>query len=229
MTMQPDVPTDDLAVTFLAQGEQTAEAIAAQLVGFIQGAERSLDIAIYDFRLTGTALQMVQAALSERAQQGVAIRIAYDADKPAEPQLSLGMDPAPSGTGSLVQSLGYPWRRIGGQKLMHHKYIVRDAGLPTASVWTGSLNFTNDAWTLQENNVLQLRAPVLAMAYAQDFAQLWDTGTIESTGTFDPQSATLRYQGQPAMVELHFSPGRGAEIDADIAAGGAGATTGAHL
>ncbi len=218
MAMQPGVSTDDLTGTFLAQGEQTAEAIAAQLAGFIQGAQRSLDIAIYDFRLTGAALQTVQAALAERTQRGVAIRIAYDADKPAEPQLSLGMDPAPSGTGSLVQSLGYPWRRLGGQKLMHHNYIVRDAGLPTASVWTGSLNFTNDAWTLQENNVLRLHAPALALAYAQDFAQLWNTGTIESTGTFDPQSATLRYQGQPALVELHFSPGRGAEIDADIAA-----------
>src|SRR5947208_16895534 len=76
------------------------------------------------------------AALREKAEGGVKIRFCYDADKPPQPDLAAGQDPAPSGTGAFVQSLGYPWRRIAGMKLMHSKYIVRDR----QSVWTGSAN-----------------------------------------------------------------------------------------
>jgi phosphatidylserine/phosphatidylglycerophosphate/cardiolipin synthase-like enzyme len=217
MAMQPSDPTDDLAVTFLAQGEQTAQDVAERLAAFIHEAQHTLDIAIYDFRLDGPARSIVAAALTECAARGVAIRIAYDADKPTTPRFHIGMDPAPSGTGALVQSLGLPYRRIGGLKLMHHKYMVRDVGTATASVWTGSLNFTNDAWTLQENNVLQIRHPALALAYAQDFTQLWESGTIGASGDFDPALITVTYGGQPAQVQLLFSPGRGATIDYEIA------------
>src|SRR3954452_20918252 len=118
--------TDDLQVTFLAQGEQTAESIARQLAGFIAGAQQSIDIATYDFRLSDPLKAIIAGALQARAAAGVAIRIAYDADKPETPAWERGMDPAPTGTGSFVQSLGFPWRRIGGMKLMHQKYLVRD-------------------------------------------------------------------------------------------------------
>ena len=42
---------NDLTVTFLAQGAQTGAQIATMLADFIAGAERTLDIAAYDFRL----------------------------------------------------------------------------------------------------------------------------------------------------------------------------------
>ncbi len=40
----------ELAVTFLSQGEQRAEDVARKLAGYIAGAERSLDLALYDVR-----------------------------------------------------------------------------------------------------------------------------------------------------------------------------------
>jgi phosphatidylserine/phosphatidylglycerophosphate/cardiolipin synthase-like enzyme len=127
------------------------------------------------------------------------------------------MDPAAPGTGSFVQSLGYPWRRIGGMKLMHQKYIVRDAAGPDARVWTGSLNLTDDSFTLEENNVVELRSAALAGYYAQDFAQLWQRGSIEDTGDFDTQPVALTYGGDPASVRALFSPGRGLAIDDEVA------------
>lgn len=111
----------EIRVRFLSEGEQSSLDIARDLVSFIAAAHSTLDIAIYDFRLSDTLKAMIVAALHERAQAGVAIRIAYDADKPAFPRPDVGMDPAPSGTGSFVQSLGYPWRRIDSSKLMHNK------------------------------------------------------------------------------------------------------------
>ncbi len=204
---------NDLAPFFLAQAEQTGPEIAARLARFIAGAQHSLDMAFYDFRLSEPLKTIVATALQERATAGVAIRIAYDADKPEEPELERGMDPAPAGTGRAVQSLGYPWRRIGGLKLMHHKYIVRDA----AQVWTGSTNMTDDAWTLQENNIIEIASPQVAAYYAQDFEDLWKTGQIGNSGDFDTHTLHLTYQEEPAKIRLLFSPGRGPAIDYEVA------------
>ena len=208
---------NDLAVFFLAQGEQSGEIIAQRLADFIGGAEKSLDMALFDFRLSAPLRDIIAPVLQQKAEAGVSIRIAYDADKPTIPSLVEGADPAPSGTGQFVQSLGYPWRRIGGLKLMHHKYIVRDAGLPNATIWTGSTNLTDDSWNLQENNILEIASLELAEYYAQDFAALWQTGQIGNSGAFDTRSVTLVYQGKPAKVRLLFSPGRGPAIDYEVA------------
>jgi phosphatidylserine/phosphatidylglycerophosphate/cardiolipin synthase-like enzyme len=215
--MTPAHQPETLHASFLTEHEQSPTDVVTRLADFLRGAERALDMALYDFRLSDPLATVLTAALSERANAGVAIRIAYDADKPETPRLEAGMDPAPAGTGAFVQALGYPWRRIGGLKLMHHKYIVRDVGLPSAAVWTGSTNFTDDAWTLQENNIVQLTALALATAYARDFGDLWSTGDIGNSGAFDPGPVQLTYAGAPATVQVLFSPGRGPAIDFDVA------------
>ncbi|MBA3943054.1 MAG: phosphatidylserine/phosphatidylglycerophosphate/cardiolipin synthase family protein [Herpetosiphonaceae bacterium] len=217
MSMTNGATVDDLNVLFLAQGEQQAVDVAKQLASFIDAAQDTLDIATYDFRLRPELKTIISDALARRATAGVAIRIAYDADKPAAPNWEVGMDPAPGGSGSFVQSLGYPWRRIGGMKLMHNKYLVRDGDQPYAQVWTGSTNLTDDAWTLQENNVVQIASAQLAAYYRQDFEDLWTGGQIENTGDFNTQPVTLRYAAAPAAVQVLFSPGRGPAIDYDVA------------
>ena len=224
MNTVPQSSGDNLDVTLLAQGEQTGAQIAAQLAAFIKDAQRSLDMALYDFRLSDTLKAVVADALHERAAAGIAIRIAYDADKPEPPQVAQGMDPAPAGTGVFVQSLGYPYRRIGGPKLMHNKYIVRDLPDPDgaddrsgASVWTGSTNFTDDAWNVEENNILQIASPDLARFYARDFADLWREGEIGTSGSFDTEPVTLSYSGAPLTAHVLFSPGRGPQIDDEVA------------
>jgi phosphatidylserine/phosphatidylglycerophosphate/cardiolipin synthase-like enzyme len=208
---------NDLQAFFLAQNEQHGEDVARRLAQFIKGAQQSLDFATFDFRLSDSLKAIVAEALAERAQAGVAIRIAYDADKPENPNLQEGQDPAPAGSGQFIQSLGYPWRRIGGLKLMHHKYIIRDASSPAAQVWTGSTNFTDDSWELQENNILEIASSQLANYYAHDFDDLWQAGNIGDSGSFDTTSVKLFYGGDPAKVRLLFSPGRGPAIDYEVA------------
>ncbi len=220
--LQPD--GDGLAVRFLAQGEQRAEEVVGWLATFIGGARQTLDLALYDARLSAAPRAVLAEALRERAAAGVQIRIIYDADKPEPPQLQAGMDPAEPGTGAFIQSLGYPFRRIGGPKLMHHKYIVRDAAGDAPRVWTGSTNWTDDAWTLQENNIVVLASRDLAAAYARDFADLWRRREMDGTGEFDVPPVALRYAGEPLTARLFFSPGRGEAIDAAVAARVAAAT-----
>jgi phosphatidylserine/phosphatidylglycerophosphate/cardiolipin synthase-like enzyme len=203
----------DISVRFLAEGEQAPQQVAQELAGFFARAQRSLDIAIYDWRLSAPLAGIVKQALDERARSGVAIRIAYDAGKLETPGIAAGADPAPPGTSDFVQWLGYPSKAITGLKLMHNKYVCLDAGLPEAAVWTGSANFTDDQWTFCDNNILEMRSAALASAYARDFAQLWQTGTIGSSGGFDTPPVTLSYRGQPATLHVDFSPGCGPEID----------------
>lgn len=144
-----DPGVDTLSVFFLAQGEQSADAVMARLTTFIRAARRSLDFAVYDMRFSNPLKASLSSALRKRAEAGTQIRFCYDGDKPLRPNVAAGQDPAPAGTGAFVQSLGYPWRRIAGMKLMHSKFILRDG----QAVWTGSTNMTDDAFTLMENNI----------------------------------------------------------------------------
>jgi phosphatidylserine/phosphatidylglycerophosphate/cardiolipin synthase-like enzyme len=202
-----------LSVFFLAQDEQPADAVMARLTAFIRAATQTLDFALYDMRLSAPLRAQLVAALHERAEAGVQVRFCYDGDKPAEPNVAAGQDPAPAGTSAFVQSLGYPARRIAGMKLMHSKFIVRDR----RSVWTGSTNMTDDAFTLMENNILEIDSPALAGFYGQDFEQLWEKENFENTGKIQTAPVPLTFSDQPATARVLFSPGCGLEIDTEIA------------
>ncbi len=204
---------DSLSVFFLAQGEQSGDEVMARLTAFIRAARQSLDFAVYDMRFSDPLKASLSSALRERAGAGVKIRFCYDGDKPSPPNVAAGQDPAPSGTGTFVQSLGYPWRRIAGMKLMHNKFIVRDG----ESIWTGSTNMTDDAFCLMENNVVKIDSAPLANYYLEEFEQLWEKENFDRTGEFHADPVALTFSEAPAEARVMFSPGCGLEIDAEIA------------
>jgi phosphatidylserine/phosphatidylglycerophosphate/cardiolipin synthase-like enzyme len=199
------------------------EAVADYLATFIRGASATLDIAIYDFRLDGGAAEKVQAALKERAAAGTQIRILFDSASAAGQGGEPGNDLAPGGTAEFldhVQDLAQLKGITGVQPshpdkraLMHNKYIVRDALSPAAAVLTGSSNFTNDAFGLQENTMLVLRSHDLASYYTTDFNDLWDADEIlPSSGLRD--TGTVSIGGVPVTVS--FAPGDGQSITREI-------------
>ncbi len=202
--------------------KEQPQQVASQLTKFINAAKSSLHVSIYDFRLTKPELSNpVIEALKNKADSGVKVRIAFDHGKPdtktLEPFLELGADPAPKGTKAFLEQVFQDSKvqieSIAGSKLMHNKYIIRDVNTPTATVWTGSANFTDDAWTHQENNILQIQSPELAAFYETDFQELWVSGNIKTTGVNDTGTA---YIGQTA-VDVAFAPGEGKTIDHTIA------------
>jgi PLD-like domain len=178
-----------------AQAARVAHAVAE----FAAAARTSLELAIYDLRLDDPGLAAaVVDALTGAAARGVTVRVAYDAGKPAGAgQAALTLlqaDPAPAGTADWVQrhlaGTGVQVQPIhAAPQLMHDKYVVRDAPTaagdpaPTAGVWTGSTNFTDDAWTRQDNNILTVASTDLARGYRTDFDEMWAIGTITDTGT----------------------------------------------
>jgi phosphatidylserine/phosphatidylglycerophosphate/cardiolipin synthase-like enzyme len=212
MELKPQA-TDQITVFFLSQGDQSAESVMRQLTDFIGAARESLDFAIYDMRLSDPLKRMLSDALKERADHGVRIRICFDGDKPLTPNPNIGQDPASPGTSAAVESLGYPWRRIAGMKLMHHKFIIRDG----ESIRTGSLNMTDDAFTLMENNVVTIDSQALARYYSEDFEQLWEKQNFDNTGDIKTVPVPVTFGGQPATAQVMFSPGTGLVIDEEVA------------
>jgi phosphatidylserine/phosphatidylglycerophosphate/cardiolipin synthase-like enzyme len=191
----------------LVDGGQTAEAIAAALVAWLDAARHSLDVALYDVRLPGAVGDAVADSIRAAAARGVAVRIAFnqDGDRTAKP-----LPPPPRTEPSLLEQLGVPLRAIPGDPdLMHHKYVVRDGG----AVWTGSTNWTLDSWTREENVLVTVASEGVARAYARDFADLWSRGRVEGSGSFD--MAPVDVGG--VAVRAWFSPGRGPELSHRIA------------
>jgi phosphatidylserine/phosphatidylglycerophosphate/cardiolipin synthase-like enzyme len=190
----------------LTDGGQQPLEIAAELAKFIAPAQRSLDIAQYDFHLGPETAAVIAAALKDAAGRGVAVRIIYDVDH-ANP---IPVPPPPEPDAQLIASFGLPSRAIAGvPDLMHHKYVVRD----NESVWTGSTNWTDDSWARQENLIVTVDSPGLAHAFTLDFEELWKTGVVEQSGFVEPRPVDVG----GIRVKPWFTPGHGEALSHRIA------------
>src|SRR5271154_3077276 len=210
---------------FTATLERAAQIrdVASRIAEFIGEAKSTIDLAIYDFRLHEEAAAIVADGLRSQARKGVHIRVIYDeATDPGAGQMPVAApahiesDQKPFGTESFVRSFAdvAELKGITGYRvLMHNKYILRDAATADAAVFTGSSNYTNDSWGLQDNNLLCLRSQQLASYYAEDFNELWTRGKIvDSTGYRD--SGTVSLNGVP--VTIAFTPGESPAVLKEI-------------
>jgi phosphatidylserine/phosphatidylglycerophosphate/cardiolipin synthase-like enzyme len=188
-------------------GGQTEAQVAASLSGFLAAASSTLEIAIYDLKLEGAASELLRQTLNGARSRGVTVRIVYNEDharqRPLPPPGFVDRD--------FLRSLAVPSRAVPGvPDLMHHKYAVRD-GL---SVWTGSTNWTTDSWTREENVIVRLREPHLAAVYQQNFEELWDRRSVQTSG----HQQLLWWEPQAGMrVRAYFTPGRAEKLVHEIA------------
>ncbi|MGD0282523.1 MAG: phospholipase D-like domain-containing protein [Dissulfurispiraceae bacterium] len=224
--------TDNIELTFLTaqDTESTRKAqamkVAERFSEFVGEARESVHIAIYDFRLEEGEAEIVIDALSNKAAAGMDVRVAYFEQNRKHKSVP-GGDPAPGTDRNFLQrlhkdvkvkavkgirDLPADVRALpieGGGHLMHSKYIVADA----CDVWMGSANFTTDAWSIQDNNIVILKSPHVAAYYETDFAELWESGRIAGTGKDDHCDAEI----DGINVEVDFAPGDGAAMDQGIA------------
>ena len=195
-----------LDVFTLTDGGQTASDVAGTIASFLAAATESLDLACYDLRLDGDAERIVLGALRQAAARGVAVRIVFNVDHPGP----IPVPPPPESSPEDIAALVLPSRAVAGvPDLMHHKYVIRDRN----AVWTGSLNWTNDSWTRQENVVVRAASAPLAYAFGLDFEQLWSTGTVEGSGRVDPRPVEI----DGCDVRPWFTPEHGEDLSQRIA------------
>jgi phosphatidylserine/phosphatidylglycerophosphate/cardiolipin synthase-like enzyme len=130
------------------------------------------------------------------------LRFIYNVDH-ANP---IPVPPPPEPDVQLIATLPVDGKAIAGvPDLMHHKYVIRDG----ASVWTGSMNWTDDSWSRQENVVAIVHSQAIAKGYRIDFDQLWSTGDVEKSGFVDPR--------WDDGVRAWFTPGHGEDLSSRIA------------
>jgi phosphatidylserine/phosphatidylglycerophosphate/cardiolipin synthase-like enzyme len=202
----PPTTTSAITVRTLTDGGQQPLEIAREIAAFLEGARHSLDLAQYDFNLGPETAAVVGAAIRDAADRGVAVRIVYNLDH----GLPIPVPPPPEPDATLIASFGVPARPIAGHPdLMHHKYVVRDG----ASVWTGSMNWTDDSWSYQENVIAVIDSPEIAASFTKDFEQLWRAGTVEETGRVDPSAVDVG----GTEVRAWFTPGYGEDLSHRIA------------
>ena len=214
---------------FLEQSDDPAQllAVANRFATFINLATKSVRIAAYDFRLNDPhASALVLDSLRNAAARGVHIKIAYDSGHTDDDQTTFNTqaaDPAPNGNAQFLSALngvtGIDTKAVhAGQHLMHDKYIVRDAFTNDGTVWMGSLNYSDNAWTMQENNVVMVQSGQLAGYYANDFEEMFQHGNINGTGLNDNGFLVVGDDGPlQVQLEVNFSPGQGQQIDSTIA------------
>jgi phosphatidylserine/phosphatidylglycerophosphate/cardiolipin synthase-like enzyme len=185
-----------ISIHTLTDGGQQPAEIAADVAEFVSAAKHSLDVAQYDFHLGEETAAVVGGAIKDAQARGVAVRILYNVDH-ANP---IPVPPPPEPDVQLIAALEVPARAIAGvPDLMHHKFVVRDG----ATVWTGSTNWTDDSWSVQENVVVTVASPELAHAFTLNFEELWRDGNVEQSGFVEPRPLVV----DGVRVRPWFTPG----------------------
>jgi phosphatidylserine/phosphatidylglycerophosphate/cardiolipin synthase-like enzyme len=194
--------SERIEIRTLTDGGQQPTEIAAAVAAFVDGAERSLELAQYDFNLGAETAAIVGDAIRRAAARGVRVRFVYNVSH-ANP---IPVPPPPEPDVQLIATLPVEEQAIAGiPDLMHHKFVIRDG----SSVWTGSVNWTDDSFSRQENVLAIVHSEAIAKAFEIDFDQLWDTRDVERTGFVDPR--------WDHGVRVWFTPGHGEDTSARIA------------
>jgi phosphatidylserine/phosphatidylglycerophosphate/cardiolipin synthase-like enzyme len=221
----PDVATPagsssrEVEIRTLFDGGQTASEVAGILARFLDEANRTLDIALYDLKLEPPTEATVLGAIRRATERGVAVRLVYNEDD----RNPIPVPPPPRTDPAQLAAAGVPVRAVPGvPDLMHHKYVVRDGD----AVWTGSTNWTDDSWTREENVMASVRSPALATAFARNFEELWSSVRVAGTGEFDPDVVSMSGRGSldgddvavdGGTIRAWFCPGRGRRLSHRIA------------
>jgi phosphatidylserine/phosphatidylglycerophosphate/cardiolipin synthase-like enzyme len=196
-----------IEVTTLTDGGQSAMDVARRIADFCAGSHDTLELAMYDIRLTDEVGDVVRDALVSAHERGVNVRLVYNVD---EDDARPPVPPPPKTEPTLIESLPFETAPVPGwPDLMHHKYAVRDRD----AVWTGSTNWTDDSWTREENVIVVVKSTGVAIRFQDDFAQLWKTRDVEKTG----RVATDPIRVGDAEVSTWFAPKRGEKLSHAIA------------
>ena len=165
--------------------ENLSGSIPEQLIAMIDGAQRSIHIAAFEFDLTPVAEALIAAEA-----RGVEVRWMTD------DEYGIDADEEPErGQFAMLEDAGIEVRDDGRSALMHNKFIIFDG----QTVWTGSTNLTRNGNFRNNNNVIVIRSTRVAEMFEREFAEMWagEHGPT-SPSTVDLQST--RIDGTPIQV-----------------------------
>jgi phosphatidylserine/phosphatidylglycerophosphate/cardiolipin synthase-like enzyme len=175
-----DVSEPTVRAFFMEPGADTEDATAVEaLVTLVDQTRDRLDIAAYELDL-----QPFVDAVAAAHDRGVAVRVVGEGDAQDDPGFA------------QLDGVGVPIAyRTAGAGIMHDKFIVSDADV----VWTGSANFTENGFYLNNNDVLILPSAVLAERYLGEFEQMY-------AGDFGRNKAVVPLTSSTGAHEMLFAP-----------------------
>lgn len=162
-------PTTDIDVIFSPQAvENSHNARVAQL---IDGAQHSLDIAMYSFSDAG-----INRALTEAAARGVHVRFIFDTANDDRKLAGAALQSSKSGR---LEAAGVDVRWVN--KIMHHKFMIVDGprdsadAANTATLVSGSANWSGGAATrYDENTLFMIGQRELNLRMQREFDLMWE-------------------------------------------------------
>lgn len=164
-----------------------SDQVTQQVVRSIQSADQSVSFAIFSFTRNEIGNAMVNAH-----QQDVQVRGIME---------NLGDPGAEFG---WLTTNGVPVLPHPAAPLLHHKYMVADAGYSASDplVLTGSHNWSTAAETANDENTLVIHDPDISMLYQAEFERRWKE-TV-STATFSPGNEPFDIFPNPASEFLQI-------------------------
>ncbi len=137
-----------------------AGSIEEKLIALIGAAQTSIHIASFEFNLPRVAQALVAAH-----NRGVDVRWVTDDEN------GLGIDAQPGrGQFAVLTAAGIEVKDDAGRTaLMHSKFWIFDQQI----LWTGSTNITVNGIYKQNNNVIAIHSPEVALIYEREWQELW--------------------------------------------------------
>lgn len=160
------VPNPSLAINGVKVENYFApeDEVMAKLVGYVQGAKKSVHFMIFTFTDDDLAAAIIKQANAGLDVQGV-----------------IENRGASQGELNSLFCARLPVRTDGNKYTMHHKVIIIDG----ETVITGSFNFTKSADTANDDNVLVIHSPAVAALYEQEYQRIMGAGKT-------PQAADIQ-------------------------------------
>lgn len=189
--------------------QQLFQAIDDTLIAYIDRAQHTLDLTIYDF--DNTNISNISDAINAAKNRGVKVRFISDGSQ----------GPTNFGIGQLAANIPHIASPTTGQyNIMHNKFVVIDAfdTDPNKSiVWTGATNWTDRQINRDPNNVVIIQDQTLAKTYTLEFEEMWgdtsDTPNLANSrfGAFKTDNTPHEFVLGPndKRLECYFSPSDG--------------------
>lgn len=128
---------------------------ARKLIEKINESNSRIDIAIYSL-----TLDSISEAIIKAKKRGVKVRVVFD----------YGQSNNSSSDDELLLSEGVEVRLRNGPGYMHNKYTIIDSNF----VATGSFNYSSNADTRNEENLVFIQGEHIARAFEADFNAIWE-------------------------------------------------------
>ena len=171
----------------------------ARAVELIEGAQRSVDIAMYSF-----GYGPLNTALKQAIRRGVKVRMIFESANKDR------ANPSNSKSGAL-EKIGVDVRYVN--KIMHHKFVLIDGprdeleSAKTGTLMSGSGNWsTSAAVRYDENAVVVTGSEELNLRYQQEFNHLWHNARDFVAGTpktFDPGGIAITDDMLDTQDDVH--------------------------